>query len=73
MNDCYATVRRQRLFYGCQGKEPAIQDGKVNACGISGCTKKHNRLSHSESQMDGGNQAVTVCAATISQNNEVKS
>ena len=72
MNDRYATVRRKSLFYGCLGKEPPIQDSKVNACGISGCNKKHNRLSHSESQIDEDNQAVNVSAATISQSNEVK-
>ena len=55
------------------GKGHAIKDCKVNACGINGCTKKHNRLLHSENQMDEGNHAVNVSAATISQSNEVTS
>ena len=73
VNDRYAVVWKQRLCYGCLGKGHAIKDCKVNACGINGCTKKHNRLLHSENQMDEGNQAVNVSAATISQSNEVTS
>ena len=46
---------------------------KVNACGINGCIKKHNRLLHSENQMDEGNHAVNVSAATINPSNEVTS
>ena len=73
VNDRYAAVRKQRLCYGCLGKGHAIKDCKVNACGMNGYTKKHNRLLHSENQMDEGNHAVNVSAATISQNNEVTS
>ena len=73
VNDRYAAVRKQRLCYGCLGKGHAINDCKVNACVINGCTKKHNRLLHSENQMDEGNHAVNVSAETISQSNEVTS
>ena len=71
VNDRYAAVRKQRLCYGCLGKGHAIKDCKVNACGINGCMKKHNRLLHSENQMDEGNHAVNVSAATINQSNKV--
>ena len=73
VNDRYAAVRKQRLCYGCLGKGHAIKDCKVNACGINGCIKKHNRLLHSENQMDEGNHAINVSAATINQSNEVTS
>ena len=73
VNDRYAAVRKQRLCYGCLGKGHSIKDCKSNACGIYGCIKKHNRLLHSENQMDEGNHAVNVIAATISQSNEVSS
>ena len=73
VNDRYAAVRKQRLCYGCLGKGHAIKDCKVNACGINGCTKKHNRLLHSENQMDEGNHAVNVSAAIINKTNEVTS
>ena len=74
VNDRYAAVRKQRLCYGCLGKGHAIKDCKVNACGINGCIKKHNRLLlQSENQMDEGNHAVNVSAATINQINEVTS
>ena len=72
-NDRYAAVRKQRLCYGCLGKGHVIKDCKVNACGIKGCIKKHNRLLHSENQLDEGNHAVNVSAATINQSNEVTS
>ena len=73
VNDWYAAVRKQRLCYGCLGKGHAIKDCKVNACGINGCIKKHNRFLHSKNQMDEGNHAVNVSAATINQSNEVTS
>ena len=73
VNDRYAAVRKQRLCYGCLGKGHAIKDCEVNACGINGCIKKHNRLLHSENQMEESNQAVKVSAATINQSNEVTS
>ena len=73
VNDRYAAVRKQRLCYGCLGKGHAIKDCKVNACGINGCIKKHNQLLHSENQMDEGNHAVNVSAATVNQSNEVTS
>ena len=66
-------VRKQRLCYGCLGKGHAIKDCKVNVCGINGCIKKHKQLLHSENQMDEGNHAVNVSAATINQSNEVTS
>ena len=66
-------MRKQRLCYGCLGKGHAIKDYKVNACGINVYIKKYNRLPYSESQMDEGNHAVNVSAATINQSNEVKS
>ena len=73
VNDRYAAVRKQYLCYGCLGKGHAIKDCKVNACGINGYIKKHNRLLHSENQMDEGNHAVNVSAATLNQSNEVTS
>ena len=73
VNDRYAAVRKQRLCYGCLGNGHAIKDCKVNACGINGCIKKHNRLLHSENQLDESNHAVNVSAATINQSNEVTS
>ena len=73
VNDRYAAMRKQRLCYGCLGKGHAMKDYKVNMCGINGCIKKHNRLLHSENQMDEGNHAVNVSAATINQSNEVTS
>ena len=71
--DRYSAVRRQRLCYGVLGKGHAINDCKVTSCGINGCIKKHNRLLRSENQMDEGNHAVNVSAATINQSNEVTS
>ena len=73
VNDRYGAVRKERLCYGCLGKGHAIKDCKVKACGIKGCTKKHNRLLHSENEMDEGNHAVNVSAATINQSNKVTS
>ena len=73
VNDLYAAVKKQRLCYGCLGKGHAIKDCKVNACGINGCIRKHNRLLHSENQMDEGNHAVNVSAAIINQSDEVTS
>ena len=73
VNDWYAAVRQQRLCYGCLGEGHAIKDCKVNARGINGCIKKHNRLLHSENQTDEGNHAVIISAATINQGNEVTS
>ena len=40
---------------------------KVHPCGIYGCTKKQNRLLHSENQTNEGSHAVNVSAATINQ------
>ena len=71
VNDRYVAVRKERLCYGCLGKGHAIKDCKVKACGINGCTEKHNRLLHSENQMDEGNHAVNVSAATINKSNGV--
>ena len=73
VTDRYAAVRKERLCYGCLGKGHAIKDCKVHPCGIKGCTKKHNRLLHSENQMDEGSHAVNVSAATINQSNQVTS
>ena len=73
VNDRYAAVRKHRLCYGCLGKEHAIKDCKVNVCGFKGCIKKHNRILHSENQMDEDNHTVNVSAATINQSNEVTS
>ena len=73
VTDRYAAVRKERLCYGCLGKGHAIKDCKVHPCGINGCTKKHNRLLHSENQMDEGSHAVNVSAATINQSNQVTS
>ena len=75
MNDYnrYAAVRKKRFCYECLGKRHAIKDCKVNPCGINGCTKKHNRLLHSENQMDEGSHAVNVSAATINQSNQATS
>ena len=46
VNDRYSAVSKQRLCYGCLGKGHATKDCKLNACGINGCVKKHNRLLH---------------------------
>ena len=69
----YAAVRKERLCYGCLGKGHAIKDCKVHPCGINGCTKRKNRLLHSENQMDEGSHSVNVSAATINQSNQVTS
>ena len=73
VTDRYAAVRKERLCYGCLGKGHAIKDCKVHPCGINGCTKKHNRMLHSENQLDEGSHAVNVSAATINQSNQVTS
>ena len=73
VNDRFAAVRKQHLCYGCLGKAHTIRDWKVNACGIKGCIKKHNRLLQPEHRMDKGNCAVNISAATINQINEVTS
>ena len=74
VNDRYAAVMKERLCYGCLEKGHAIKDCNVKACGIYGYTKKHNRLLHSENQMDEGNHAVNVSgAATINQSSKVTS
>ena len=73
VTDRYVAVRKERLCYGCLGKGHAIKDCKVHPCGINGCTKKHNRLLHSQNQMDEGSHAVNVSAATINQSNQVTS
>ena len=73
VNDRYVAMRKERLCYGCLGEVHAIKDCKFKACGINGCTKRHNRLLHSENQMDEGNLAVNVSAATINQSNKVTS
>ena len=49
------------------------KDCKVHPCGINKCTKKHNRLLHSENQIDDGSHVVNVSAATINQSNQVTS
>ena len=66
-------MRKERLFYGCLGKGHAIKDCKVHPCGIYGCTKKHNRLLHSENQLDEGSHTVNVSAATTNQSNQITS
>ena len=71
VTDRYAAVRKEHLCYGCLGKGHAIKSCKVHPCGINGCTKKHNRLLHSEKQIDEGSHAVNVSAATINQSNQV--
>ena len=73
VNDRYVAARKQRLRYGCPGKGNAIKDCKVNACGINDCTKKKNRLLHSENQMEKGNHPFNISTATINQSNEVTS
>ena len=73
VTDRYAAVRKERLCYGCLGKGLAIKDCKVHPCDINECTKKHNRLLHSQNQMDEGSHAVIISAATINQNNQVTS
>ena len=73
VTDRYAAVRKERLCYGCLRKGQAIKDWKVHLWGINGCTKKHNRLLHSENQIDEGRHAVNVSAATINQSNQVTS
>ena len=73
VNDRDAAVRKQRLYFWYLSKGLAIKDCKVNACCIKGCIKKHNRLVHTEIQMDKGNHAVNVSAAAINQSNEFTS
>ena len=73
VTDRYAAVGKECLCYGCLGKGHAIKDCKVHPWGINGCTKKHNRLLHSDNQMDEGSHAVNVSAATINQGNQVTS
>ena len=73
VNDQYAAVRKQRLCYRCLDKAHASKDCKINVRGINGCMRKHNRLLHSENQMDEGNHAVNVSSARINQSNEVTS
>ena len=80
VSDRYAAVRKERLCYGCLGKgmpgEKAWGKGMdciVHPCGIIGCTKNHNRLLHSENQMDEGSHTVNVSAATITRSNQVTS
>ena len=73
VNDRYAAVGEQRLYYERLGKRQLIKDCKINACVINGCIKKHKRLRQSKNQMDEGNHAVNVSAATINQSNEVTS
>ena len=55
------------------GKGHDLSYSKVHACGTNGCTKKPNKLPHSENQMDEGGHAVNVSAATINQSNQVTS
>ena len=73
VTDRYAAVRKERLCYGCLGKGHAIKGCKVHPRGINGFTKKHNRLLHSENQMDEDSHAVKVSPATINQSNQVPS
>ena len=54
-------------------KRHTMKDCKVNVCIINGRTKKHNRLLHSENQMDEGNHAFNGSAATISRSIEITS
>ena len=71
VTDRYAAVRKERLCYGCLGKGHAVKHCKFHPCGINGCTKKHNRLLHSENQIEEGSHAVNVSATTINQSNQV--
>ena len=73
VNDLYAAVRNQRLCYGSLGKGHAVKNCKVNAWGINGCIKKHNKLLNSENQLDEGTHAVNLSGATVNQSNEVTS
>ena len=73
VTDHYAAVRKERLCYGFLGKWQAIKDCNVLPFHIKGCTKKHNRLLHSENQVDEGSHAVNVSAATINQSNHITS
>ena len=66
-------MRKERLCYGCLRKGHAIKDCKVHPCVFNGYTKRHNRLLHSENQMNEGSHAVNVSAATINQSNQVTS
>ena len=45
----------------------------MNAGGINGCIKKHNRMICSENHTDEGNHAVNASAATTKKSNEVTS
>ena len=73
VTDRYTAVRKKRLCKGCLGRGHAIKDCKVHPCGIIGCTKRHNRLLHSENQKDESSHAVNVSTATINQSNQVTS
>ena len=69
----YTAVRKERFCYGCLGREHAIEDCKFHPGGINGCTKKRNRLLHSENQMDECSHAVNLSAATINHSNQFTS
>ena len=73
VTDRFAAVRKQRLCYGCLGKEHGIKNFKVNACGKNGCIKKHNQLLHSQNLIVEGNLAFNVSAAANNQSNEFTS
>ena len=73
MNDRYAVARKQGVYLGCLGRGKPTKDCKVKACCFNGCTKKHNHLLHSKSQMDDGNHSFNVSAAKINLSYEVMS
>ena len=58
---------------GMSEEKQAIRDCNVNVCDIDGSTQKHNRLSHPENQMDEGNHAFNLSAATMNQSNDIVS
>ena len=72
-NWCKKISNLSKICYRSLSKGHAVNDCKVNPCGINGCIKKHNGLLHSENQFKKGNHAVIVRVATFNQSREFAS
>ena len=56
----YETAKRLKLCFCCLDGSYPIKDCKsTRTCGVNGCTKKHNRLLHSESRKPRRSQKMT--------------
>ena len=73
MIDRYAAAKKQHFYDGFLSKGHTTKDCNVKACGIAECIKKQNPMLHLENQMNEGDHVIKVKAATINQNNEVRS